>query len=73
VKTDGGQWLIDFAAGGFGAWNRVVSGYGDSAARPVPADYDADGKADLSVKGSDGRWYIDLAADGFGTWNRIVY
>jgi hypothetical protein len=36
----------------------------------VPADYDGDGKADLSVKGStDGIWYIDYARNGFGAWD----
>src|SRR4029450_7655207 len=44
--------------------------YGGSDAHPVPADYDGDGRADVSVKVDDGRWLIDYAAGGFGNWNR---
>src|SRR5262245_55509532 len=33
---------------------------------PVPADYDGDGRTDLSVKTLDGHWLIDFAANGFG-------
>ena len=37
----------------------------------VPADYDGDGRADLSGKtDTDGRWLINDAADGFGSWTR---
>jgi hypothetical protein len=35
-------------------------------ARPVPADYDGDGSADMALKGSNGVWYIDMGANGFG-------
>ena len=38
---------------------------------PAPADYDGDGKADLSGKDADGNWYIDHAANGFGQWDLI--
>jgi hypothetical protein len=35
----------------------------------VPADYDGDGMADLSVKTRSGDWHIDYAANGFGDWD----
>jgi FG-GAP-like repeat len=75
VKTDDGRWLIDYAANGFGSWDwRSVQNpgtytYGDASAHPVPADYDGDRKADLSVKTDDGRWLIDFAVNGFGSWD----
>jgi hypothetical protein len=75
VKTDSGRWYIDYASNGFGAWDLArtpLVGYGGVTSRPVPADYDGDRKADLSVKDGTGRWYIDYASDGFGRWNRIV-
>jgi hypothetical protein len=65
-----GRWLIDFAANGFGGWDKTFNQYGGSDAHPVPADYDGDGKADLSVKVDDGRWLIDFAANGFGGWDK---
>lgn len=123
IKTDGGNWLVDFAADGFGSWNinnnygyggntwqpvpadydgdgktdmavKVDTGlgywkidyasngfnsselntysyawYGDASAHPVPADYDGDGKADLSIKNDDGRWLVDYKFNGFGGWD----
>jgi thermitase len=39
---------------------------------PAPADYDGDGKADLSVKTPEGRWLIDFANNGFGAWDRVL-
>src|SRR6185369_1059482 len=39
----------------------------------APADFDGDGKADLSVKnGGGGAWVIDYSANGFGTFD-VVY
>lgn len=37
----------------------------------VPADYDGDGKIDLSIKTDDGRWYIDYARNGLGKWDWV--
>jgi hypothetical protein len=78
VKTDDGRWLIDYANNTFGSWDwqsQISPGvfvYGDVSAHPVPADYDGDGKADLSVKRDDGYWFIDYAIDGFGGWNSPI-
>lgn len=41
------------------------------AGKPVPKDYDGDGKDDISIKADDGRWLIDYASNGFGTWDAI--
>jgi hypothetical protein len=38
----------------------------------VPADYDNDGRADLSLKLDSGTWKIDYAANGFGSWDLSV-
>ena len=73
VKTDNGDWRIDFANNGFGAWDISYSQYGGSDAHPVPADYDGDGKADLSGKADWGTWYINYSNDGFSDgWDQIV-
>ena len=47
--------------------------YGNADWKPVPADYDRDGKADLSVKTNDGYWLIDYASNGFGKWDEIFH
>jgi hypothetical protein len=64
-----GSWNIDYASNGYGTWDATYWGYGGSQNRPVPADYDGDGRADLSVKSNTGFWNIDYAANGFGTWD----
>ncbi|WP_418121695.1 FG-GAP-like repeat-containing protein [Chryseobacterium sp. PTM-20240506] len=38
----------------------------------IPADYDNDGKVDVSVKTSGGYWLIDYANNGFGGWDKIL-
>jgi len=75
IKSTGGVWYIDLAANGFNGWDPPYDGYGgygNASAIPVPADYDGDGKADLSVKTSDGHWLIDYSSNGFGVWNLVV-
>ncbi|WP_128331357.1 hypothetical protein [Apibacter sp. HY039] len=52
-------------------WVESYGNYGGEEAIPVPADYDGDGKADLSVKCDDGTWYIDYAANGFGNLKKV--
>ncbi|MBC7976236.1 MAG: phosphodiester glycosidase family protein [Myxococcales bacterium] len=72
IKTTAGDWFIDTSSNGVGApcvgvgctrpqWDLHVSGYGNAAAVPVPADYDHDGYTDLSIKDGSGTWYIDRA------------
>ncbi|MEY8761286.1 hypothetical protein [Chryseobacterium tongliaoense] len=34
----------------------------------APADYDGDGRVDISVKTSGGYWLIDYAVNGFNGW-----
>ena len=53
------------------AWNVAFSGYGFSDGHPVPADYDGDGRADLSVKSDGGVWFIDYSVNGFGSWDVV--
>jgi|GEM_PF-2991865 len=50
--------------------SQKLTGYGGSEYIPVPADYDGDGKADLSVKHASGSWHIDYARNGFGSWDK---
>jgi hypothetical protein len=79
-NVDFGTWRIDYAShpfllcglSGFTGWNNSYAGYGNSAAVPVPADYDGDTKADIAIKDGSGFWHIDHAAGGFGGWNQIV-
>lgn len=69
VKCDDGRWLIMYyAAGEFHTgwnWESEPWVFGGADAHPVPADYDGDGYADLSVKCDDGSWRINYASDGF--------
>jgi hypothetical protein len=38
----------------------------------APADFDGDGRADLSIKLDGGTWRIDYAINGFGRWDQTV-
>lgn len=76
IKGSDGSWCIaytvmnpDTGSGQFTGWGWCGSGYGDSTAHAVPADYDGDGKADLAVYTDAGAWLIDLAANSFGQWD----
>jgi hypothetical protein len=44
--------------------HRTAAEYGS-----VVADFDGDGRDDISVKRDGGTWQIDLAANGFGAWD----
>lgn len=46
--------------------------YGDASSKPAYADFDGDGKVDLSVKTSEGYWLIDYAHNGFGKWDEVL-
>ena len=70
VKTDDGRWLINYSSTTFYTGWEFQSGigaYGNETAHPVPADYDGDGKADLSIKTDDGRWLINYSSTTFYT------
>jgi len=69
IKDSAGVWNIDYAANGFASvsqpgWDANLPGYG-ATSLPVPADYDGDGRIDISVKDSGGTWYINYASNGF--------
>lgn len=38
----------------------------------APADFDGDGRADLSVKLDGGTWKIDYSSNGLGSWDVTV-
>ncbi|OJX30963.1 MAG: hypothetical protein BGO86_00780 [Chryseobacterium sp. 36-9] len=71
LKTNTGEWKIDFKSNGFSStWDVVYSQYGNAEAHGVPADYNGDGITDLSVKTDWGDWLINFYdAQGNGGWD----
>jgi hypothetical protein len=69
VKTPDAYWRIDFAAGGFGAYNTgyMYAGWAGSSATLVAGHFASKtGNRDLGVKGTDGNFYVDVASNGWG-------
>ncbi|NCC51800.1 MAG: alpha/beta fold hydrolase [Spartobacteria bacterium] len=57
---EGGNWYLDYSAGGDAAPN-----WGWNAVMPAPADYDGDGCCDLSVyHPATGDWYLRYSSGG---------
>ena len=49
----------------------LVKIFGRSDVVPILADYDGDGRVDLSGQTSDGRWFIDYIENGLDKWDWI--
>ncbi|MFM2007837.1 MAG: hypothetical protein RLZZ09_3492 [Pseudomonadota bacterium] len=61
-----GRWTISVSASG---QNLTYPDPGVSNPQPAPADYDADGKTDISLIDRNRKWLIDYSANGFGRWD----
>lgn len=83
ARTASGEWVVDASRNGFQAvgtsgWEWSFSGYSIATVAAM-ADYDGDGRADLSAKsdsgagGGTGSWRIDYAKDGYGAWNESYW
>lgn len=72
-----GAWSIDFSGDTFNGWDSYPHSwevyYPSANLYPAPADYDGDGKADVSVKSDDGKWLIDFSHNGFVWTNEWDY
>ena len=67
-RPSNGQWWV---MGGQGS-QQVTYAWGTTGDKPVPGDYDGDGKTDFAVyRGSNQTWYILQSSDG--VWNTWVF
>ncbi len=66
VLTESGRWLIDYSSNGFGSWDVIKTGLGESST-PCPADYDGDGYLDISVRNTSERWIIYTSASNYSS------
>jgi hypothetical protein len=67
------RWLIDNSSNGFGKWNTPPFYYSSiegSTSKPVPADYNGDGKAECSVTTKHKEWLIDYSHAG--SWDNMA-
>jgi hypothetical protein len=61
-RPDTGYWYV---LGGAGGSQQVFVQWGANGDKPVPGDYDGDGKTDFSVfRPAEGNWYIQRSSDG---------
>lgn len=61
-RPSSGTWWV---MGGAGGSNPATQTWGASTDKPVPGDYDGDGKTDFSVfRPSTGEWYVFKTSDG---------